>query len=196
MKRGFTLIELMVSVTIFSIVMVISMGALLSISGADKKAESIKTVMNNLSFALDSMSRSIRTGTLYHCGSGNSDCVNGSTQIDFLPVEGPRMYYKFDTSKNNCNQPTLTTGGCIMRDIGDGSGYQAITAPEVVITNLKFYLIGSSASDTTQAKVALTLSGFIRVSGNPTTMSDCITTPANCSVFNIQTSVTQRLYDQ
>jgi hypothetical protein len=186
----------MVSVTIFSIVMVISMGALLSISGSDKKAESIKTVMNNLGFALDSMSRSIRTGTLYHCGSGSSDCTNGSAEIDFLPIEGARTSYQFETNKTVCNQPALATGGCITRSTDNGATYQVITAPEVVITNLNFYLVGSAVGDPLQARVTMTLSGFIRVSGSPASMSDCIATPATCSVFNIQTSVTQRLYDQ
>ena len=59
MHRGFTLIELMVSVTIFIIVMVIALGSLLSISEAERKAEQLKTVMNNLNFGLESMARAI-----------------------------------------------------------------------------------------------------------------------------------------
>ncbi|HVV15093.1 MAG TPA: type II secretion system protein [Candidatus Paceibacterota bacterium] len=200
-KGGFTLIEIMVSVTIFSIVMVVSMGALLSISAADKKAETLKTVMNNLNFAIESMSRTIRTGTLYDCGRGaNTDCTDGAQEVGFHPVDaaspGARTKYKFETTAAPCGQSALATAGCIMRDTGDGSGYLSITAPEVVITSLKFYLVGSSPADTLQARITIALSGFVKISGNPASMADCLATPAQCSVFNIQTSVTQRLYDQ
>ncbi len=201
--KGFTLIEIMVSVTIFSIVMVVAMGALLSVSAADKKAETLKTVMNNLNFAIESMSRTIRTGTTYDCGQGtNTDCPDGSQQIGFHPVDAAdpnaRTRYKFetDTGANACNQPLLATGGCIMRSTDGGSTYLAITSPEVVITSLSFYLVGSSPTDTLQAKVTIAISGFVKINGTPTSMSDCVSTPAQCSIFNIQTSVTQRLYDQ
>jgi prepilin-type N-terminal cleavage/methylation domain-containing protein len=61
--RGFTLIEVLVSVMIFSVVMTVALGALLAMSQSDKQAEELKTVVNNLDFALDSMTRTIRTGT-------------------------------------------------------------------------------------------------------------------------------------
>ena len=60
---GFTLIELMVSVALFAIVVMISMTAILSVVDSTKKAQSMKSVMNNLNFALETMTRSIKTGT-------------------------------------------------------------------------------------------------------------------------------------
>ena len=65
---GFTLIEMMVSIALFAIVMVMSMGAILSIVAANKKAQALNSVMTNLNFAVDSMSRDIKTGYNYHCG--------------------------------------------------------------------------------------------------------------------------------
>src|SRR5579872_2581420 len=117
-KRGFTLIELMVSVGLFMIVMLISIGALVSMANADRKAQSIQVVIDNLDFALDDMSRIIRTGTTYHCtdiagdsiGSmGNpattQDCTNNGSS--YIAVEGPngdpnnsndQIVYWFDAS--------------------------------------------------------------------------------------------------
>src|SRR3569832_199477 len=75
-QRGFTLIEMLVSTAIFAIVMVIALGALLAMSESDRKAQSLKAVINNLNFSLDSMSRSVRTGTGLNCGSQNGgDCA-------------------------------------------------------------------------------------------------------------------------
>ena len=59
---GFTLIEMMVAVSIFAIVVMISMTAILSIVDSNRKAQSLKSVMNNLNFALETMTRSIKTG--------------------------------------------------------------------------------------------------------------------------------------
>lgn len=199
-KRGFTLIELMVSVTIFIVVMVISLGSLLSISSAERKAESLKTVMNNLHFALESMSRTIRTGVNYHCYDGGSaaidepqDCASGDDYFAFETVEGDpddssdQVVYRFESNASTCGQ--TGTGGCIMRSINGGSSFVPITSPEVVISNLTFYVIGSvpqfsGDSTSSQPKVVITLNGSVTIG------------TAAPSQFRLQTTVTQRLYDQ
>lgn len=185
MKKGFTLIELMVSVAIFSIVMVIALGALLSISAADRKAETLASVMNNLNFALESMTRNIRTGYDYHCGtSTGGDCASGGTYLKFTAQDGTTaVSYAYDTSAT-CGQ--TGTSGCIVRSINGGSN-AVITAPEVVITSLTFYLRGSdlgSTGDNTQPNVVIALTGYVQV------------TPTTKSQFTLQTSITQRLYDR
>ncbi|MDP4020968.1 MAG: type II secretion system protein [Candidatus Adlerbacteria bacterium] len=187
--RGFTLIELMVSVTIFIIVMVISLGSLLSISSAERKAESLKTVMNNLHFALDSMSRSIRTGIDYHCTSSapldqSQDCPSGDDYFAFRSVDsaqGTVVYCQGNGS--SCS----SSGTAILRSV-NGGNFSPITAPEVDITSLTFYVVGSvSEFDNDpisfQPKVVITLTGEVPLGTQLTS-------------FNLQTSVTQRLYDQ
>ncbi|MBX9765465.1 type II secretion system GspH family protein, partial [Patescibacteria group bacterium] len=47
-RRGFTLVELMVAVSIFAIVMMIGVGALLSLVQTNRRAQAINSVMNNL----------------------------------------------------------------------------------------------------------------------------------------------------
>jgi len=59
-KNGFTLIEMLVAVSLFVFVMLIGVGVLLSIIDANRKARALSSVMNNLNFALESMSRNIR----------------------------------------------------------------------------------------------------------------------------------------
>src|SRR6185312_12226251 len=100
--RGFTLIEVMVSVAIFSLVMVIALGALLAISVSDRKAESLKSVINNLNFSLDSLSRSIRTGTSWNCIS-TQDCNSpGGYSLSFVPANGVgRIYYRLESANTD-----------------------------------------------------------------------------------------------
>ena len=191
--KGFTLIEILVSVALFSVVMVVALGSLLAMSTSDRKAESLKSVINNLNFTLDSMSRSIRTGSNYHCGSATGqDCITGSDYFAFTDANNNFVEYKFDTS--GCPNGV----GCIERQItppsGSPSGFTPITAPEVMLTDFAsktppsylFYVQGSSPgpADTVQPRVVITLSGTVQVSAKQS------------STLYLQTSVTQRLYDQ
>lgn len=187
--RGFTLVEMLVSVAIFAIVMTIALGSLLAMSESDRKAQTLKSVINNLNFSLDSMSRSIRTGTTYHCDIGQGtltatrDCTAaGATSFAFRSNEGNTVIYRFENSnRTTCGQPSGTVG-CVVRSTDGGSTYAAITASEVVVNTLQFYVIGAQSASL-QPKVTILLSGTVQANGTQQTP------------FNLQTSVTQRLYD-
>jgi prepilin-type N-terminal cleavage/methylation domain-containing protein len=78
-NRGFTLVEMIVSLAIFAVVAVIAIGALLKVIDANKKAQSITSSVTNLNFALESMSREFRTGKYFTCGNAdNPTGVNSS----------------------------------------------------------------------------------------------------------------------
>ncbi len=68
--RGFTLIEIIVSLGIFAVVAVVALGALVRIITANKKAQTVQAAVTNINFALDAMSREIRVGRNYYCVSG------------------------------------------------------------------------------------------------------------------------------
>lgn len=70
-KKGFTLVEMMVSISLFMLVSIVAIGALLRIVDANKKAQSLKTTMNNINFIMESLSREMRVGTTYLCTAGD-----------------------------------------------------------------------------------------------------------------------------
>lgn len=196
MNRGFTLVEMLVSVAIFSTVMVVALGALLSLSEANRRAELLSEATNNFNSAIDSMTRTIRTGSAYHCGTGTlstlQDCQGTSaTQFAFLPngasLSSQIVVYKFSSSGCPNN-----VAGCILRSQDGGVTYAAITSPEIIITSLNFFVVGApqgvqtfgSQSLSVQPKVEILITGYVTIKGGVT------------SNFNVQTSVTQRLYDQ
>jgi len=66
-NRAFTLVEMMVSLAIFSMVAVVALGAVVKIIAANQKAQSLQSAVTNLDFALESISRELRVGTTYEC---------------------------------------------------------------------------------------------------------------------------------
>lgn len=183
--KGFTLIELIVSVAIFATTMTIALGALLSMSESNRRAEALKSVVNNLNFALEDMSRQLRTGYNYHCGSGGDaatpaplDCAAvGQSYLAFTGPTGQTVTYCLGTSAG-CN----SSGDAILKKVGSGP-FEMVTSPEVDITALTFYVLGA-AQVGVQPKVVMLLSGAVQI------------TQSQRSTFNLQTTITQRLYDQ
>jgi len=207
--KGFTLIEMLVAVALFSTVMVIALGTLLAISTSDRKAQSLKAVINNLNFAVDSMSRAVRTGTNWTCSSGT---CNGINDINFVPANGVgRVYYRLESLVNDPSNAATVCGqtapyvGCLVKST-DGTTWLPLTSPEVIVNDYSasspasylFYMVGqaiASTPDTTQPKLVMTLSGYVRLAGGAATQASCATAGTQCSVFHLQTSVTQRIYD-
>ncbi len=199
---------MMVSVALFTIVMMVALGALLGLSEANRKADAISAAVNNLGAALDVMSRTIRTGTQYHgqsngginatCGptvlTSPEDCIGspGANVFAFLNSDGVEVVYIFENTTvdpsgaaQKCGQATGTVG-CILRSTDGGSTWLPMTSPDVVITNLTFYVTGSTrgSPDNEQPRVIILIAGYVAV------------TSVQQSAFRIESSVTQRVYDQ
>lgn len=181
------------SVSIFALVMTIALGALLAMSESNRRVETMKSVINTLNFALDSMSRNIRTGTNYRCASSGSAALScpssPSSAFTFLAADG--TVGDGDSSFSNVQvaycrgngSSCSTSGTAILRSV-DGGTFAPITSKEVIIETLDFYVVGAEAGDSIQPKATILLSGYVEVSATQR------------SRFDLQTSVTQRIYDQ
>lgn len=189
-KKGFTLIELLVATAVFTIVMVVALGALLALSEANRRAELLNASVNNLDFALDTMSRTIRTGVNYHCGSSGTlatpaDCsLTPSSFIAVLAADGSKVAYCLDGTTIKRQSIAPGVAGFLGNDCTDTSKYIPLTSPDVIVTNLSYYVIGAPLADAKQPKATILISAYV------------VTKPGQKSYFNVQTSVTQRIYDQ
>ena len=80
---GFTLMEVMVSVSIFAIIITIGIGSLLTIYSTLQKTRADQQTMDSLSYVMDTMTRRVRTGTAWSSPDGQSivfkDQVEGAT---------------------------------------------------------------------------------------------------------------------
>ena len=186
---GFTLVEIVVAFGMFSVIMVIAVGSLLSLIEANHKAQAQKTVVNNLHFALENMSRNIRTGSNYHCGDESvtsvtipQDCqTTPATQLVFKERDGGYVLYTLEneTIKRSKNQSAIDL--LLQEKI-------PITAPEIQVEHLNFYVDGAdntldSGSNKKQPRVLIVLKGSMQ--GKSKVISR----------FDIQTLVSQRGLD-
>lgn len=176
-KKGFTLVELLIAVSLFIIVATISIGAILSVFDANKKAQSSKTVVDNLNLAIENMARTVRFGSNYYCGissdiSSVNNCLNGGNSIS-VTFEGNRIIYSWNGTENDP----------IRKSENGGSNYTNITAPETKIEYLRFYVFGSTISDNNQPYIVAVIKG--RVGNKSTTQT----------IFSIGTLMSQRTLD-
>jgi len=202
-KLGFTLIEMIVSLSIFAIVVTTAVGAMLILISTNQQLQAEQSVMTNLSFALDTMTREIRTGFNYYCAispgdsgvltgsshesllEGTKDCVSGRGNsalqgISFYEggnsITGTvnRILYYYDFGEQS-----------IFRRVGNRAA-EAIVSSGVDITDAQFYVTGTtdleSGSDAEQPTVTIYIKAKdANSSGN--------------KEYYMQTTVTQRILD-
>ncbi len=176
--RGFTLLELIVSIGLFMVVVTIAMSAYLSLISLNRKAQATNDVVSNLSFVIESMSRSIRTGTAYSCNGGTNCWPNGLNTFSFTDENGQRVTYRLNGGAN----PSV--GSCLGNGVCDDSTAQVLTDPRINVTNLKFYTQGVGNNDGLQPRVLFTVTGIITPEVGATPVS-----------FTIESSATQRLIE-
>lgn len=167
---GFTLIEMLVSVGLFSVVLTVTLGSILTIADANKKARSLMSVMGNLNFAVDAITRSVKTGSDL---DDNGNCIS-TDQVDYEAADPgssarPRVTY--------CWVVDADDNGSITKQVGSGVSLP-LTSPDVDIDYMNFGVFGTAPGD--QPRVAINMEGTVTIS------------PRVSSSFTIQTTVSQR----
>ena len=185
-QRGYTLLELIVSLGIFSVVILVVMGAYLTLISLDRQARANSQLATSLSFAIESMARSLRTGSEFVCnGNTNSpNCTNGGSSISFC-LEG-RTCRDGDSDEQYLTTYFLRSNGTIGQCSGrlcTDSASEPLTDSRIAIESLRFYVRGVGSGDGTQPQVTFVLAGSMTTDQGETTD------------FNIQTSATQRLLE-
>ena len=174
-NNGFTLIELMISTTLFTIVMMMGVGSLVVSSNFAKAAQKLRVTVDNVNFAMESMTRELRTGTFYYClatGGGSligtpiKDC-NANTGgpgnvIIFTPQQAlTRAAYQIGPLRSD----GVTHG---LQKCETSKGCSDIVSKDVDIKTLKFYVTGSDLPATgllVQPSVEIIIKGIVTVKG-------------------------------
>lgn len=161
-QAGFTLVEMMVAMTIFVVVAMTVTLAFITIADANRKAQSVRLVMDNLNFAIDSMALQMREGNNYVCNFPDLEC----DAISFSTFSGNNVTYGLVGNRIGKCETAGPVESC--------STLSPITAPQVVINKFTVLL------NNDETKRAVILIGG--QAGTGKTKTD----------FNIQTTVSER----
>lgn len=185
-NSGFTLIELMIATTLFTIIMMMGVGSLVVSSNSAKAAQKLRIAVDNVNFAMESMTRELRMGTHYYCNTiyeilddnAVRDC-SGETIIAFNPqiVSGssPRVaYYRTERELlDEYGNKTYTLERCEL-DSSNIKECSDIVSKDVNIDTLKFYVRGSTppaSFDEIQPSVRILIKGSVKIKGEETHFS-------------------------
>lgn len=197
---GFTLIETLIAVGLFSIVTTIASGAFLVMVNADRTSRALRIATDNLNLALEDMSRRIKTGTTYGCGvaSGTQDCLSpAGVMLSFSDQVEAKIRYKRGEGAGSPNANPIagcgsalyvtsvggvpTNKGCILRSTN--GAWVPVTSHEIDVKILKFLVEGSSSVDNIQPYAVILIEGEVNAPPHPALK------------FKMQTMVTQRQLD-
>ena len=168
-NKGFTIIETMIAISLFLIVVTIGMGSLLNANLLHQKSQDMRSIMDNLSFIMEDMSRNLRTGSDYNL-------INYGGGISFKSALGDDWKYTLEYDEQD--EQVIN----IKKYINSGDGVQ-LNPEEVILQNGSgFVVTGNVLGDSEQPFVIIKLIGIISSRG--------VDTP-----FSLQTSVSQRLID-
>lgn len=142
-KTGFTLLEMLIALSIFSVVMILGAGALVMLQSAQSHAVNLQNVHDNIRFTLETMSREIRTSDSYCYGAS---CVRGGRGVSACSWLGSGCeVFSFRQSLTSETINYRLRQGRVERQI-NGGGYIPITDPDRTVTDLTFYTTGRMGS--------------------------------------------------
>jgi prepilin-type N-terminal cleavage/methylation domain-containing protein len=194
-SKGFSLIELMVSLSVFAIVMVVSTSTLLSYIDANAKAQALYSATTNLSFALDSMTREIRTGYHYYCKLDNNpqpgDNLPANDKTGDCPKNNPGNYITFVREKDDTRVGYRLNGTRLEQKMtigGQTTDWVPLTADDVVIDVFELVFLDTEPYIQNNTDIAQP-HGLLTIKGHVNNGLDVDTD------FNIQTHIVQRRLD-
>ncbi len=181
-KSGFTIIETMISISVFLVVVMIGMGALLNANLLHEKSQKMRSIMDNLNFVMEDMSRNLRTGYDYTCLSRGSDSTEGCWWVGFKHQSGGQWVYFVGNLETS--QSDLGAGIFKSTEGSNPDKFTKMTPDEVEVdlNNSGFWISGAESGDNKQPFVTIRLIGEINFRE--------VKTP-----FSLQTSVSQRNID-
>lgn len=164
--RGFTILELIVAIAVFSILTTLATGGFVRALKTERQISAYTAVNSNVGLFLEQIAREARTGSNF-CINGNS-CPSSSI-LSFLNASGENVTYCLES-------------GAIKRSIGSGcSSGQNITGDNVSVENLRFILFGNQNGDGYPPRVTILVGATSRLAS------------ALSYKVNLQTTVSSRI---
>lgn len=130
-RTGFTVVELLVAMAVFSITVVLVTSIFVGVINSQRKNTNTQDILDNGRFILEAIARAVRQSDI-----GTLDGVSDTLTISH-PVKGAVVY--------------SLSGGQVMEN------GVALSSSNVVVSRLDFIVAGNSLTDNTQPRVTISL---------------------------------------
>ncbi|MBU0625856.1 prepilin-type N-terminal cleavage/methylation domain-containing protein [Patescibacteria group bacterium] len=120
-QRGFSLMEMLVAVTIFSMLIVTATNIFLLASRSQRKVFDMESMQAGARFTLEAMTREIRTGLIDYDYYADRDLALQTPEKVLALVDSEEMLLKFyesdESNEDNC--PDEASRPCLLIEVGD-----------------------------------------------------------------------------
>jgi len=165
-KSGFTLVESLVSITVFLVVVTMISSIYVSFIKQERKLYSFLKTENNIRFALDYIGRDIRMAHDYDF-TGQDSFPNGGYRLEFMDYKQRSVTYQWGGQGDGQNKS--------IQVVRDGASLSLLD-PSINVDYLKFYVTRATAGEA-QPTVIITLKATDSNTGTD---------------YNLETAVTPR----
>ncbi len=179
-RSGFTLLEMIISIGVFSVLVIASIGITLGVSNAQIKAQNIQFVLDNIRFSLELITKEMRTGTNYAL---TTNCAPLGSEISFITSTGQERVYFLDAGEGiiwRARAPITN------EDCENPSKVSPFTSEQVMVERLNFTELYGQVPGGTDGQPRITITLTV-ISRSPKLQLQ--------SSMNLQTTIVQRLRD-
>ncbi len=202
-RHGFTLVEILVVLGLFSSIATLSLGALLNAQTVNARLQETQAILDNMNLSIQTITREIRFGSDFHCTYSLSvpplTLPTNRNNCPFGTTAGTMLIFKSSEAVNDLDRVAYyIRSGILYKVVIPSTGASTIlqmTSDDVRVTSLTFHVDGANTStgsndvgnavDYKQPLVTLYITGVTR----PAKAS----TPP--STFDIETAVSARELD-
>lgn len=207
-SSGFTLLEAMIAVGIFTVIMIVGISALLNVNSTYKKTHNFRSIIDSVNYMMEDMARNMRLGSNYYCygafdnpyslvssqQTGTQNCTPSSWNGLEVAIEkqgGIPTNFNNDGADHLEDQivywidqkPTDATVCELKKSTqgGQPGTFISVTPAEILLSCVEsgFNVYGTNSPTENSPRILIRLSGVVRYKNT--------TTP-----FNIQTTAQQR----
>lgn len=150
---GFTLVEILVALALFSLVISITVGIFVSGSGSQRKTIELYTVQREANYIMETVSRELRMATAICAVNTDPGCA--LPRLEMKNKETDKLEFKNYDSQWIIYCRSLEDGTCSSTGEYFSRDGKRISSSDVIIENLKFYT--SENFDQTQPLITVVL---------------------------------------
>lgn len=188
---GFTLLEMLVSIALFSVLIIMILSIFQAVTQGQRQVIAAHNLQETVYFALEVMSKEIRTADGEHSGSPCADGGAGTFKTFNVESASPDPEYGselwFRNQDGECVKYFLEndSGVSRLKIDRDGSDF-FITPDDIAVTDLDFYIVDDLAGDFHSLQPRVTLKMSVVPLGSQTHFTQPL---------HIETTVSSRYYE-